>query len=73
MYVCPERRSFRDIPTVTGLSSFLWNRSCLHMDTFHELLPVACSDFAAILFGVSNITAKFVRKLSFRNSYSEPG
>jgi len=71
IYVCPETRSFRDIPTGTGLSSFLCNMSCLHIYTCHELLPMACSDLTAILFGVSNITANLVRKLSFRNSYSK--
>jgi len=47
--------------------------SCLRIDTFQELLPVTCSDLTAILFGVSNITAKLIRKLFFRKSYSELG
>ena len=73
IHVCPEPHNFRDIPTGAGLNSFLLNMSCLHIDIFQDLLPVACSDLTEFLFGESNITAKLVRKLPFRNSYSKLG
>jgi hypothetical protein len=73
VHICPEPHNFRDIPTGAGLSSFSWNMSCLHIDVFQDLLPVACSDLTEFLFGESNITAKLVRKLPLRNSYSKLG